>query len=260
MLLMEKTDITIKIPLELKEKLQKYGKNLDAVIVEALENVISRNQILDSYSEVSNLKESPLENLKSSDIPPGSYIRLPDLTLERYEKIVDESSWEYLDGVLFHHSPESNHHNAILNLLNHRAMSNLDPELHIIRTSRVAISINGDKPEPDFMIFDRDDFRKKKRTDGSESEIIESAPLLVIEIVSKSTSEIDAVKKEKYLSKGIKEFWRIYAYKSPIIVSVCCLKKGKYEEVEYHTGEIRSRVLPDFAITFDEILNPDSSR
>jgi len=84
--------------------------------------------------------------------------------------------------------------------------------------------------------------------------------LFVIEIVSKSTSEIDELKKEKYLTKGIKEFWRIYMYKKPMKVSVCSLKKGKYEIIEYTTGEIRSRVLPDFAINFNDLSNPDSSR
>jgi len=257
---MEETNLKIKIPLELKKKLQKHEPNIDSIISEALEVVISRYLSLESYSEISPLEKNCPDSIESANIPDGHFIRIPNLSLEQFERIVDESSWEYLDGILFHHSPESNQHNSILNLVNYRAMSILDPNLFIIRTSRVAISINQDKPEPDFMIFDRDDFRRKKRVDGSESEIIESAPLLVIEIVSKSTFEIDELKEEKYLTKGIKEFWRIYLFNNPINVSVCSLKRGKYEKIEYTKGEIRSRVLPDFAINFDELMNPDSAR
>lgn len=257
---MEETDLKIKIPLELKKKLQKYELNIDSIISEALEVIISKYLSMESYSEVSLPENIYSDKINSSDIPDGHYIRIPNLTLEQFEKIVDQSSWEYLDGILFHHSPESNLHNSILNLINYRAMSILDPNLFIIRTSRVAISINQDKPEPDFMVFDRDDFRRKRRLDGSESEIIESAPLLVIEIVSKSTFEIDELKEGKYLTKGIKEFWRIYFLNNPISVSVCSLKRGKYEKIEYTTGEIRSRVLPDFAINFEELMNPDSAR
>jgi len=215
---------------------------------------------LEAYSEVSLPENQPLDQIKSSDIPRGHFVRIPNLSLAQYEKIVDENSWEYLDGILFHHFPEFNLHNSILNLINYRAMSMLVPNLYIIRTSRIALSINQDKPEPDFMVFDRDDFRKKKRADGSESEIIESAPLLLIEIVSESTREIDELKEEKYLTKGVKEFWRIYYFQKPMSILVCSLKRGKYERTEYNAGEIRSRIIPDFAIHFDELKNPDSAR
>ena len=257
---MEETDLTIKIPLELKKKLQKYEKNLDSIISEAIEVVISKFLLFESYSELILPEKKNPDTIEAVDIPIGHFIRIPNLSLKQFEKIVDNSSWEYLNGILFHHSPESNHHNSILNFINYRATSILDSNLFIIRTSRVAISINQDKPEPDFMVFDKDDFRKKKRADGSESEIIESAPLLVIEIVSKGTIEIDELKEEKYFTKGIKEFWRIYYFKRPMKVSVCSLKSGKYEKIEYITGEVRSRIIPDFAINFDELLNPDSSR
>lgn len=234
--------------------------DLNEVISEALDIVMDKYLEFKSYSEISLPKTATADDIESTDIPPGHYIRLPDLALEQYEKIVDDTSWEYLDGILFHHSPESHQHDAILNLLIYRAMSNLDPNSYIIRTSRVAVSIDQDKPEPDFMVFNKKEFRKMKRKDGSESEITESAPLLVIEIVSKSTQKIDELKKKKYLHKGIKEFWRIIPHEEPMRVIVCSLKEGKYESLEYLTGEIRSRVLPDFAITFSDLQNPDSAR
>ena len=60
--------------------------------------------------------------------------------------------------------------------------------------------------EPDLMIFDQNEFRRKKRRDGTDSEIIESAPLLVIEIVSASSEEEDELKSEMYLTIGVNEY------------------------------------------------------
>jgi Uma2 family endonuclease len=82
--------------------------------------------------------------------------------------------------------------------------------------------------EPDIVIFDQNEFRRKKRRDGTDSEIIESAPLLVIEIVSASSEGEDELKTEMYLTIGVKEYWRIFIAAEPITVSVCVLRKGKY--------------------------------
>jgi Uma2 family endonuclease len=256
---MEETEIVIKIPLSLKKKLEESTIDINEAVSTALQGLLQKNAVLDVYSEVT-LREKDPRTFKSSDVPPSSFLHIPGLTLEQYEAIVDDTSWEYLDGNLFHHSPESNIHNAILNFLNYRALTSLDPALFIIRTSRVALSINQDKPQPDFMVFNKDDFRKTRRIDGTESEIIESAPLLVIEIVSGSSIEIDDQKTEKYLSKGVKEYWRIYCHVQPLKVIACTLRKGAYEQSSYTKGEIRARIVPDFAITFEDLLNPDSAR
>jgi Uma2 family endonuclease len=173
---------------------------------------------------------------------------------------VDESSWEYLDSILIHRSPESNQHNVILNLFTQRIKNNLDPHQFIIRTSRVALSIGNDKPEPDLMIFERDTFRKKKRKDQSESEIIDATPLLIIEIVSKSSDDLDHVKVKKYCSIGVKEIWRIFLNKTPIQIIISILKEGDYKEITYTQGEVRSQTLPTFAIRFEELKDPDSSK
>ncbi|HME56350.1 MAG TPA: Uma2 family endonuclease [Candidatus Lokiarchaeia archaeon] len=256
---MEETEITVKIPLSVKKALESADIDVNVAVSNAINEILQRSSIKEHYTEVI-LQNKEINAITAEDIPPGNFLYIPDLSLEQYEAIVDETGWEYLDGILIHHSPESNIHNAIFNLINHRAMSTLDPASIILRTSHVALNIYQDKPEPDLMAFSKDDFRRAKRADGSESEIIESAPLLVIEIISKSSSKNDEIKKQKYLSKGIKEYWRIYCHDDPLKVMVCWLKKGIYEETEYTAGEIRSRILPDFAITFEELSNPDISR
>ncbi len=182
------------------------------------------------------------------------------MTPDEFERVAGDDHWEYLEGVLTHHSPESNFHNTLLNLLNFKAKSALDPLLFVIRTSQVALNAGKNHIEPDLMIFDRDDFRKQKRKDGTESEIIDSAPLLVVELVSSSSRDEDDSKAEIYLSKGVKEYWRIFFQDNPITVLACMLKRGSYDCLTYTEGEVRSRVLPQFAVHFKELSDPDSFR
>ena len=184
-------------------------------------------------------------------------MQIPELPLEEYERIVNEESWEYLEEYLIHRSPESNYHNAVLLFLTRRAGSVLDPHQFIVRTSRIALAIGNDKPEPDFMIFDRDLFYTKLRKDETASEIVDSAPLMIIELVSESSQDIDLAKGEKYRSKGVKEYWQIFLNQSSLSVMVWELKQGQYESSKYQEGEIRSRTIPNFAILFTELENPD---
>lgn len=249
------TEIRIKIPETLKERLELMDIDINQAIERALNALILESEIREKLVEVSLQKD--VNEITTEDIPPGHFAEIPSLPLEEFERIVDETCWEYLDGKLIHHSPESNLHNAILNFLIFRAKATLDPHKFITRASRVAISIGSHKPEPDLMVFDRDDFRKEKRKDGSESEIIASTPLLIIEIISPSSKSIDEGKVEKYLSKGVREYWQISTIEEPITIQVFNLKEGQYEGKTYREGEVRSRHLPEFSVLFEELANPD---
>jgi Uma2 family endonuclease len=253
------TELIVKVPSKVHTLLKKKRVDIEKIINNALREAIDTSPNLSTYQEIDpNLFD--IKELHAADIPPGSFIVLPGLKMEMYEKIVDETSWEYLSGVLIHHSHESNYHNAIVGFLWTRARNTLDSHQFIIRGSQIALSIGDDKPEPDLMIFDRDLFQRKRRMDNSESEIIESAPLIVIEVISKSSFEVDQQKKDKYLIKGIKEYWQIFFEDEITIVKVWEIKQGKYELTEYKEGEIRSRILPFFACTIDELMDPDKSK
>lgn len=251
-------ELTVKVPRDLKERAEERHIRIEGVVREALRAAIAERAIQDAFEEVPFPEGKNITDIVRSDIPPGHFMRIPDLDLENYERIVDEDSWEYLAGTLFHNSPESNYHNAILNFLNYKLESVLDPRAFLLRTSRVALSIDGGKPEPDLMVFDRDQFRRKKRKDGTVSEVVESAPVLIIEIVSKSSTERDSYKETLYWEKGVRESWRIFIHEEPVSVTVCELREGVYQAAEYIQGEVRSRVLPQFAINFNELADPDS--
>jgi Uma2 family endonuclease len=251
-------ELRVKIPKRLKERLESGHIDIDRVVQYALVKSVNESEMKNNLVEVKQrLDRTTVETI---DIPPGHFMTIHDLSLEEYERVVDESSWEYIDGILIHHSPESNMHNAILNFLIYRAKVSLDPRKFIVRASRVAISIGEDKPEPDLMVFDRDDFRKTRRKDGTESEIVASTPLLVIEVVSPSSMSADDGKQEKYLFKGVREYWQIMIHTNPTIVKVHDLKMGAYEVKDYEKGEIRSRHLPDFSINIEELTDPDGNQ
>ncbi|MHA1731067.1 MAG: hypothetical protein ACTSU5_03950 [Promethearchaeota archaeon] len=111
-------ELTVKVPQDLKERAEKQSINIEAVIREALYRAISEKNVQETYEEVPYPEGADITVITTSDIPPGHFMRIPNLDLENYERIVDEDSWEYIDGVLYHNSPESNLHNSILNLLN----------------------------------------------------------------------------------------------------------------------------------------------
>ncbi|MHA1660681.1 MAG: hypothetical protein ACTSUT_16340 [Promethearchaeota archaeon] len=78
----EKTDLTIRIPLELKKRLQKYEKSIDSIISEALEVVIDKYISIESYSELTFPEKKLPDDIEGSDIPNGHFLRIPNLSLE----------------------------------------------------------------------------------------------------------------------------------------------------------------------------------
>jgi len=251
------TEITIKIPVELKRELDAKRVDAGKVALQALEAEVEGTNPWQDYIEV---PAKPLSQIRPSDIPPGHFMRLSSITLEEFEQITDEDAWEYLDGILAHHTPESDIHNAILTLLAYKARGALDPASYIIRISRMALSIGKHKPEPDLMIFNRSSFSRKARQDGTESEIIDSPPMLVVEIVSASSQNADEQKAEKYWAKGIQEYWRIFCYDPPVSVTVGYMGTEGYDYQTYGDGEIWSKAVPQFVVSLTDLIDPDSIR
>jgi Uma2 family endonuclease len=250
-------ELSIKIPIQLKKELDNQQVDIPRVVLTALKKATHKSILPPQYGEKKFPKHKSANSITASDIPPGHFAKLPHLTLEEFEAIVDESSWEYLDVFLIHHSPESNYHNIVLNSLVIRAAETLDKQKYTFRTSRVALSIGEDKPEPDFMIFDRKNFHTRARKNGTSSEIIDSPSLIVIEIVSESSLEIDVQKTEKYLQKGVHEYWQIHIHHTPLKVEQAILKENQYISKQFIEGNIKSEIIPEFNLNIDQILYPE---
>ncbi|HME55273.1 MAG TPA: Uma2 family endonuclease [Candidatus Lokiarchaeia archaeon] len=136
----------------------------------------------------------------------GEYILLkPDVSEEEFWEISDEdSNFELIDGVLVIHSPASEDHEDILGYLQTILRVFLEETGQgKIYGSRFVMRLNAKwNPEPDLMIIRPENYENIKET------LYEGAVDVAIEILSKSTKDIDLTQKiPKYLEAGVKEVW-----------------------------------------------------
>ena len=136
----------------------------------------------------------------------GEYILLkPDVSEEEFWEISDEdSNFELIDGVLVIHSPASEDHEDILGYLQTILRVFLEETGQgKINGSRFVMRLNAKwNPEPDLMIIRPENYENIKET------LYEGAVDVAIEVLSKSTKDIDLTKKiPKYLEAGVKEVW-----------------------------------------------------
>jgi hypothetical protein len=75
---MEEAEITIKIPLDLKKRLERSDIDVNQAVSNVIQKIIEDNSILDDISEI-HLERKDLNTIRASDIPPGSFIRVPGL-------------------------------------------------------------------------------------------------------------------------------------------------------------------------------------
>ena len=117
---------------------------------------------------------------------------------------------------------------------------------------------NGDYVEPDVMVFCYENEREDK----------EEVPLIVIEVLSKSSRKKDlGIKMEKYAWLGIREYWVIDQYSS--ILDVYVLDNGRYKltitcgidnsleeetEIKDLVPEFVSAIFPDLIIKAEEVF------
>jgi Uma2 family endonuclease len=134
-------------------------------------------------------------------------IMRPDISEQEFWEISNEdTNFELIDGVLIIHSPASTEHEEIFTYLMKILGFYLEEaEIGKVFGSRLVMRLSPKwNPEPDLMIVLRDNFHKIQPTK------IEGPADIVIEILSKSTRDIDLNKKLPfYLQSGVKEVWLI---------------------------------------------------
>lgn len=90
--------------------------------------------------------------------------------------------------------------------------------------------------------------------------LVDSSPLLVVEVVSEGTKVIDhRAKRAEYNVLGIPEYWLVDFIeddpKYPPVVTVFTLVEGLYEESVFRGNEqIISQIFPELALTADQVL------
>jgi len=138
----------------------------------------------------------------------GDYIILkPDVSEEEFWELSNEdSNYELIDGVLVIHSPATEEHEDIFRYLNAILGFYLEEtQQGKIYGSRFVMRLSQKwNPEPDLMIITPENYQNITSTR------YEGPADIVIEILSKSTKDIDLTKKlPKYLESGVREVWII---------------------------------------------------
>lgn len=175
----------------------------------------------------------------------GEYIILkPDVTEEEFWEISNEdTNYELLDGVLVIHSPATEEHEDIFSHLKTVLRFYLqENNLGKIYGSRFVMRLAQNwNPEPDIFIVLPDKYDQIKPTR------FEGAADLVIEILSKSTKEIDLTKKLPiFLEMGVKEVWIIDPMERQITIHTT---KSKLVYTNPKSDEIiESTILPDIRL------------
>ncbi len=172
----------------------------------------------------------------------GEYIIFqPDVSEEVFWEYVNEdSNCELIDGMLVIHSPALEEHEDIFGYLYTILRSYLEKsQSGKIYGSRFIMRISNKwNPEPDIFIIKPENYSKIKTNyyDGPAD--------LVIEIISKSTRELDLTKKlPEFLKVGVKEVWIIDPENKEITVHSKDITT-KYSDYKSNTI-IKSSVLPE---------------
>jgi len=86
------------------------------------------------------------------------------------------------------------------------------------------------------------------------SAVLESSPILAVEIVSEGNPQDDyRYKRSEYAVRGIPEYWIVDPIKSKI--SILLLVEGFYERTEFTGNQtILSETFPELTLTVEQIL------
>ena len=170
------------------------------------------------------------------------WLRLPD----------DNQLYELIDGELFvSPSPNVAHQRVSRNLavllhdhLRNTAMGELLFAPIGVRLDRRSVV------EPDILVVLREHATRVRK------QVIDGAPDLVVEVLSPGTARRDVgLKREKYRSSGVPEYWIVDPVHANIEVLV--LERGEYVRFGLFTRSdtLRSRVLADLEVALAEVFS-----
>lgn len=128
---------------------------------------------------------------------------------------------------------------------------------HVVRPKRlgfvfiapVAVRLSPeDVVEPDIVYIGRE------RHDILSQRVVDGAPDLVMEVLSPATRRRDLNEKRRLYERfGGMEYWTIDASRRE--VTIYALREGRYTTVPVTDSVARSDVVPDFAISLDDLFD-----
>ncbi|HLO88902.1 MAG TPA: Uma2 family endonuclease [Nostocaceae cyanobacterium] len=176
-------------------------------------------------------------------------------TFEEYLAYHDDTDqrYELVDGELVPVPPATGRHGKIGRFL----FKQFDTEIERLNLPWVAcygdVGVRTAERRsriPDLMIITKE----QEQATLDISAVVQSAPLLVVEIVSENYAATDyRYKRSEYAVRGIPEYWIVDFYENK--VTVLLLVEGFYDEQIFRGDErIVSRTFPELMITAAQVL------
>ena len=176
-------------------------------------------------------------------------------TFEEYLAYNDgtDTKYELVNGELIAMPPASGLHALIMVFLYEILTSeikrlNLD---WIVMPGNVGVRTTENKSRiPDLIIITQD---QRELIRKMSSAVVQSPPLLAVEIVSGNAEDDYRYKRSEYAAREIPEYWIVDPIENK--VSVLLLVNGYYEQTEFRGSEsIISQTFPELALTVEEVL------
>lgn len=156
----------------------------------------------------------------------------------------DGLRYELFDGEIVVSPSASQRHEWISQLLN-QLLFGFVVSRGLGRVYTAALDVRLDRDvvvQPDLFFI-----RAGSPADNPETTWIEGSPALVIEILSKSTANLDLHRKrELYEKYGIEEYWIVDPVKQTILA--LALVNGAYEPIPQTGGRFESRAIPGLKV------------
>jgi Uma2 family endonuclease len=180
---------------------------------------------------------------------------LQRLTFEEYLTYDDgtDNRYELVNGELVLMPPPIGQHAGILELVQISLYSEIKRlgQPWSVRPGNVGVRTTENKSRiPDLVVITE----AQRRAIRSMSAVVQSPPLLAIEIVSEGNPATDyRYKRSEYAAREIPEYWIIDPLE--LKVTVLLLINGLYEETVFTgTQQVISRTFPDLLLIADQIL------
>lgn len=142
---------------------------------------------------------------------------------------------EIIDGALVIVSPQTMFHSLVIDAITHGLRAQAPEELMVMREWTVALP-DGDAPEPDVVVFDRNDDH-----DLDETRVDVEHVRMAVEVVSPDSRKRDLFRKPLlYADAGIEHYWIVDREDNTTVVRTYHGDpRGGYQPV----GEYRDRVV-----------------
>ena len=176
-------------------------------------------------------------------------------TFEEYLAYNDgtDTKYELVNGELIAMPPASGLHALIMVFL-YEILTSEIKRLNlewIVMPGNVGVRTTENKSRiPDLIIITQD---QRELIRKMSSAVVQSPPLLAVEIVSGNAEDDYRYKRSEYAAREIPEYWIVDPIENK--VSVLLLVNGYYEQTEFRGSEsIISQSFPELALTVEEVL------